>query len=129
MESIQARYLRIPNFFITLSLYDFIFLQKDKWILPLLLLSLEWIQRTVFSSRACFKWVMREWGKQYEPYFFHDNNLVLRMKMLCCPKQKQFVFGKKLMIATASPFSLQGIPFDHQHGHWMMVWRIKVEAG
>lgn len=47
----------------------------------LLLLSLEWHQRAIFPSWVCFKWGMREWDKQHEPYFYYDNNLVLTMKM------------------------------------------------
>lgn len=47
-----------------------------------------------------------------------------------CLKQNLFVFGKKLMIRQQLPAqSLPHISFDHQHGHWMMVWRIKVKAG
>ena len=44
-----------------LQLYHFTYLlKKEKWILPLTLLSLEGHQRVIFLQKACFKWVIKE---------------------------------------------------------------------
>lgn len=79
MESIQAKYLRFPNYYIRRSLCLF-FIEGELDSFTDLTVSRD-TSNGNFSFKSVFKWEVKEWDKHYKQHFHFEKKLVLTRKM------------------------------------------------